>query len=106
MVLPKFTSPVPAALIHTIHVSFRKRFERSLFDRSKHKFGTLGYVTRYGDVVEALARTVDVPACGIPPANVAGLEKQTSTFSYRSTMGIRAYVAGSNPCDGVLVLVT
>ena len=47
--------PLPATAIHQIHVSRRGYFGRSMMDRSEHDVPALGYVTRYGDLVSALA---------------------------------------------------
>ena len=64
----------PATPIHTIHVSRRGQLGRSLLDRSEHKLDALGYVTRYGDVVDALARAVERSGVQvIRPARVAAL---------------------------------
>lgn len=51
--------PLPATPIHEIHVSRRGRLGRSLMDRAEHKLPALGYVARYGDVVDALARACE-----------------------------------------------
>ena len=64
----------PATPIHTIHVSRRGQLGRSLLDRSEHRLDALGYVTRYGDVVDALARAVERSGVQvIRPARVAAL---------------------------------
>lgn len=47
--------PLPATAIHQIHVSRRGQFGRTLMDRDEHKLPALGYVTRYGELVAALA---------------------------------------------------
>jgi 2-octaprenyl-6-methoxyphenol hydroxylase len=47
--------PLPATPIHQIHISRRGRFGRSMMDRDEHKLPALGYVTRYGEMVSALA---------------------------------------------------
>lgn len=47
--------PFPGTPIHQIHVSRRGQFGRSMIERSEHDVPALGYVTRYGDVVTALA---------------------------------------------------
>lgn len=47
--------PLPATAIHQIHVSRRGQFGRTLMDRAEHDLPALGYVTRYGDLVAALA---------------------------------------------------
>jgi 2-octaprenyl-6-methoxyphenol hydroxylase len=68
--------PLAATAIHEIHVSRAGQFGRSLMDRSEHGVEALGYVARYGDVVDALAR-----ACGqagidvMRPARVAGIDE-------------------------------
>jgi 2-octaprenyl-6-methoxyphenol hydroxylase len=45
--------------IHQIHVSRRGHLGRSLMDREEHDLEALGYVARYGDVVDALARACE-----------------------------------------------
>ena len=66
----------PATAIHTIHVSRRGQLGRSVLDRAEHKLDALGYVTRYGDVVDALARAVDRAGVQvIRPARVASVEE-------------------------------
>jgi 2-octaprenyl-6-methoxyphenol hydroxylase len=69
--------PLAATPIHQIHVSRRGRLGRSMMDRLEHKLPALGYVARYGDVVNALALAceragVDV----IRPARVAAIDEQ------------------------------
>ncbi|MGB9110643.1 MAG: UbiH/UbiF/VisC/COQ6 family ubiquinone biosynthesis hydroxylase [Telluria sp.] len=51
--------PLPATAIHQIHVSRRGHLGRSLMDRAEHDLEALGYVARYGDVVDALARACE-----------------------------------------------
>ncbi len=48
-----------ATPIHQIHVSRRGHLGRSLMDRAEHDVDALGYVARYGDVVDALVRACD-----------------------------------------------
>jgi 2-polyprenyl-6-methoxyphenol hydroxylase-like FAD-dependent oxidoreductase len=48
-----------ATAIHDIHVSRRGHLGRSLMDRGEHGVDALGYVARYGDVVDALARACE-----------------------------------------------
>jgi 2-octaprenyl-6-methoxyphenol hydroxylase len=68
--------PFPCTPIHTIHVSRRGQLGRSLLDREEHRLDALGYVTRYGDVVDALARAVDRAGVQvIRPARVAALDE-------------------------------
>jgi 2-octaprenyl-6-methoxyphenol hydroxylase len=69
--------PLPATAIHQIHVSRRGRLGRSLMDRAEHELPALGYVTRYGELVGALAKAceragVDV----IRPARVRQIDEQ------------------------------
>lgn len=67
-----------ATPIHTIHVSRRGQFGRSLLDRSEHRLDALGYVARYGDVVDALARAVERAGVQvIRPARVAAMDETT-----------------------------
>jgi 2-octaprenyl-6-methoxyphenol hydroxylase len=68
--------PFPCTPIHTIHVSRRGQLGRSLLDREEHRLDALGYVTRYGDVVDALARAADRAGVQvIRPARVAALDE-------------------------------
>ena len=48
-----------ATAIHEIHVSRRGHLGRSMMDRSEHGLEALGYVARYGDVVDALSRACE-----------------------------------------------
>ena len=45
--------------IHQIHVSRRGHLGRSRMDRAEHDLEALGYVARYGDVADALARACE-----------------------------------------------
>lgn len=66
--------PLPATAIHQIHVSRRGRFGRSMMDRAEHQLPALGYVARYGDVVNALAGACQRAGIeAIRPARVSGL---------------------------------
>jgi 2-octaprenyl-6-methoxyphenol hydroxylase len=68
--------PFPTTPIHTIHVSRRGQLGRSLLDRSEHRLDALGYVTRYGEVVDALARAVERAGVRvIRPARVTALDE-------------------------------
>lgn len=68
--------PFPSTPIHTIHVSRRGQLGRSVLDRAEHKLDALGYVTRYGDVVDALARAVDRAGVQvIRPARVTSVDE-------------------------------
>lgn len=50
--------PADAHPIERIHVSERGRFGRTLIERDEHGLAALGYVVRYGSLVQTLARTV------------------------------------------------
>lgn len=68
--------PLPATAIHQIHVSRRGQLGRSLMDRAEHGLPALGYVTRYGAVVDALARRCDAAGVAVlRPARVQSLEE-------------------------------
>ncbi|WP_231879025.1 UbiH/UbiF/VisC/COQ6 family ubiquinone biosynthesis hydroxylase [Collimonas arenae] len=47
--------PIAATAIHEIHVSRRGHFGRTLIERQEFRLPALGYVTRYGTLVTALA---------------------------------------------------
>jgi len=51
--------PLPSTPIHQIHVSRRGHFGRTLIDRAEHHVPALGHVTRYGELVDALARACE-----------------------------------------------
>jgi 2-octaprenyl-6-methoxyphenol hydroxylase len=51
--------PLPGTAIHEIHVSRRGHLGRTLIDRAEHGHEALGYVTRYGDLVDALTRACE-----------------------------------------------
>ena len=68
--------PLPATAIHQIHVSRRGQLGRSLMDRAEHALPALGYVTRYGAVVDALARRCEAAGVAVlRPARVQSLEE-------------------------------
>ncbi len=69
--------PLPSTPIHQIHVSRRGRFGRSMMDRDDHQLPALGYVTRYGELVSALAAACErAGVATIRPARVTGMEEQ------------------------------
>lgn len=68
--------PLPATAIHQIHVSRRGQLGRSLMDRAEHALPALGYVTRYGAVVDALARRCEAAGVAVlRPARVQALDE-------------------------------
>ncbi|RKP51078.1 UbiH/UbiF/VisC/COQ6 family ubiquinone biosynthesis hydroxylase [Trinickia fusca] len=50
--------PLDATAIERIHVSQRGHFGRTLIERDEHDLPALGYVARYGSIVQALAHAV------------------------------------------------
>jgi 2-octaprenyl-6-methoxyphenol hydroxylase len=70
--------PLAATAIDQIHVSRRGQLGRSLMDRLDHNVPALGYVTRYGAVVDALARQCDqADVAVLRPARVQSLDERT-----------------------------
>lgn len=68
--------PVPATAIHEIHVSRKGQFGRSMITREENNVPALGYVTKYGDIVTALAGVVARLAIpSLRPARVTALEE-------------------------------
>jgi 2-octaprenyl-6-methoxyphenol hydroxylase len=66
--------PLPSTTIHQIHVSRRGHLGRSVMDRAEHRVDALGYVARYGDVVDALARACERAGVAVlRPVRVAAL---------------------------------
>jgi 2-octaprenyl-6-methoxyphenol hydroxylase len=69
--------PLPATPIHQIHISRRGHLGRSLLDRDEHGLEALGYVTRYGDVVDVLSRVCERAGVQtLRPARVASLDER------------------------------
>jgi 2-octaprenyl-6-methoxyphenol hydroxylase len=67
-----------ATPIHQIHVSRRGHLGRSMMDRTEHDLEALGYVTRYGDVVDALSRACERAGVTVlRPLRVASLDEGT-----------------------------
>ncbi len=65
--------PIPATAIHEIHISRRGHFGRSVIERSEHDVPALGYVTRYGELVTALALACERAGVNVMrPARVTG----------------------------------
>ncbi|HZV65002.1 MAG TPA: UbiH/UbiF/VisC/COQ6 family ubiquinone biosynthesis hydroxylase [Telluria sp.] len=76
--------PLPATAIHQIHVSRRGHFGRSVMDHAEHDLPALGYVTRYGELVAALAGACErAGVTAIRPARVAGADEDTGGVSLR-----------------------
>ncbi len=86
--------PFPATPIHEIHVSRRGHLGRSMIDRAEQKVPALGYVTRYGDIVGALAAAVE--RCGVQtirPAKVRGHATHTDGVMLQLDTGRELEVA-------------
>jgi 2-octaprenyl-6-methoxyphenol hydroxylase len=66
-----------ATPIHQIHVSRRGHLGRSMMDRAEHDLEALGYVARYGDVVDALARACERAGVQVlRPLRVSGIDER------------------------------
>jgi 2-octaprenyl-6-methoxyphenol hydroxylase len=88
--------PLPPTPIHQIHVSRRGRLGRSMLDRAEHKLAALGYVARYGDLVDALARACERAGVAVlRPARVDSLIEEDGGVTLRIDDGrvLRAAVA-------------
>jgi 2-octaprenyl-6-methoxyphenol hydroxylase len=88
--------PLPATPIHQIHVSRRGRLGRSMMDRAEHKLAALGYVARYGDVVDALAKACERAGVTVlRPARVDSVIEEDGGVTLRIDDGatLRAAVA-------------
>jgi 2-octaprenyl-6-methoxyphenol hydroxylase len=76
--------PLPATAIHQIHVSRRGHLGRSLMDREEHDLEALGYVARYGDVVDALARACERAGVQVlRPLRVSGIDESSDGVQLR-----------------------
>jgi 2-octaprenyl-6-methoxyphenol hydroxylase len=65
-----------ATAIHQIHVARRGHLGRSLMAREEHGLEALGYVARYGDMVDALARACErVGVRVLRPARATSLDE-------------------------------
>ncbi|CAB3768767.1 2-octaprenyl-6-methoxyphenol hydroxylase [Paraburkholderia humisilvae] len=58
IILEPLRWPTDATAIHRIHVSQRGHFGRTLIDHAEHGLPALGYVLRYGSIVQSLAQVV------------------------------------------------
>jgi 2-octaprenyl-6-methoxyphenol hydroxylase len=76
--------PLPATAIHQVHVSRRGHFGRSMMDRAEHKLPALGYVTRYGELVSALAAACErAGVATMRPARVEGIDERADRVALR-----------------------
>ena len=68
--------PIHATAIHEIHVSRRGQFGRSMITREEHRLPALGYVTRYGAIVEALGKVcASLGIAALRPVRVTGSDE-------------------------------
>ena len=78
------TWPLPATAIHQIHVSRRGHLGRSMIVREDHGVPALGYVTRYGDLVSALADACQRAGVRtLRPLRVNGIDEHTDGVTLR-----------------------
>lgn len=80
--------PIAARAIRQIHVSRRGQFGRTLIDSAQYGLPALGYVTRYGVLVEALSRAT--AALGIDsrrPASVTTMTEQAHAVELHLASG-------------------
>ncbi|MCS6765217.1 MAG: UbiH/UbiF/VisC/COQ6 family ubiquinone biosynthesis hydroxylase [Candidatus Protistobacter heckmanni] len=91
--------------IHTIHVSQRGGFGRTLMHREDYGVDALGYVARYGAVVQALEEALDAAAAKAPgrlsvlrPAKVLALrETEANTKAANANTGHAALAIEGRP---------
>jgi 2-octaprenyl-6-methoxyphenol hydroxylase len=73
-----------ATAIHQIHVSRRGHLGRSVMDRAEHDLEALGYVARYGDVADALARACERAGVQVlRPLRVSGIDERPDGVQLR-----------------------
>jgi len=74
--------PIHATAIHEIHVSRRGQFGRSMITRDEHKLPALGYVTRYGAIVEALGNVCNrLGIAALRPVRVTGSDEAADSVT-------------------------
>jgi len=74
--------PIHATAIHEIHVSRRGQFGRSMMTRDEHKLPALGYVTRYGAIVEALGNVcARLGIAALRPVRVTGSDEAADSVT-------------------------
>jgi 2-octaprenyl-6-methoxyphenol hydroxylase len=93
--------PLPATPIHQIHISRRGHFGRSMMDRDEHKLPALGYVTRYGELVSALAAACERAGVQtIRPARVTGMTEDDHGVSIELDDGRQVKAALAVQAEG------
>ncbi|HEY0585031.1 MAG TPA: UbiH/UbiF/VisC/COQ6 family ubiquinone biosynthesis hydroxylase [Pseudoduganella sp.] len=74
--------PIHATAIHEIHVSRRGQFGRSMITRDEHKLPALGYVTRYGAIVEVLGNVcAHLGIAALRPVRVTGSDEAADSVT-------------------------
>lgn len=74
--------PIHATAIHEIHVSRRGQFGRSMITRDEHDLPALGYVTRYGAIVEALGNVcARLGIAALRPVRVTGSDEASDSVT-------------------------
>jgi len=74
--------PVKATEIHQIHVSRRGHFGRTLIDRAEQHVPALGYVARYGDIIQSLTLALNKIAPELTFLRPATVNTITQTESH------------------------
>jgi 2-octaprenyl-6-methoxyphenol hydroxylase len=93
--------PLPATPIHQIHVSRRGQFGRSLMDRAEHRLPALGYVTRYGELVSALAAACErAGVATLRPLRVDGIDEHAHGVALRLDDGRELHAALAVQAEG------
>ncbi|MEN3367122.1 MAG: 2-octaprenyl-6-methoxyphenol hydroxylase [Burkholderiales bacterium] len=81
--------PVAADPIHQIHVSRRGHFGRTMIDRDEYELPALGYVTRYGLLVNALAAAVKrTDVVSMRPAQLTSFAEREDHVEMHFSQGI------------------
>jgi 2-octaprenyl-6-methoxyphenol hydroxylase len=80
--------PLAADAIHQIHVSRRGHFGRTMIERDEYGLPALGYVTRYGTLVGALASAVGkTDIVSLRPAQLTSATEQEDAVEMRFADG-------------------
>lgn len=80
--------PQTADPVHQIHVSRRGQFGRTLIDRDEFDLPALGYVSRYGTLVTALASAVDATGVtAIRPADLTSCSERAEVVDLEFSDG-------------------
>jgi 2-octaprenyl-6-methoxyphenol hydroxylase len=93
--------PLPCTPIHQIHVSRRGHLGRSVMDRAEHKVEALGYVARYGDVVDALARACERAGVQVlRPVRVTALDERPDSVVLELDDGRKLHAQAAVQAEG------